>query len=209
MTLTAAPAAQPAPAKALAEVPMDPIWRLTVEQYHEMIRAGILMDGDAVEFLEGWLVTKMSKNPPHVLANDLTADKLDEIKPADWHVKRQDPITTSDSEPEPDVALVRGNRRDYHQRHPSPADIGLVVEIADSTLERDRTTKKRAYARAGIAVYWIVNLVDRTVEVYTDPSGPAEMPDYRDRTDHLEAGSVALSLDGREVASIPVRDLLP
>lgn len=199
----------PAPPPAAATIPTEPIWRLPVAKYHEMIAAGILTDDDPVELLEGWLVTKMGKNPPHVLAADLLADKLNEMRPPGWHVKRQDPITTADSEPEPDVAVVRGSRRDYRDRHPGPGDLALVVEVADSTLVRDRTTKKRAYARAGIPVYWIVNLIDRMVEVYTDPTGPAGQPDYRRRTEYREADSIPLTLDGREVAVIAVRDLMP
>ena len=190
-------------------VPNDPIWRLTVPQYHEMVRRGILTDDDPVELLEGWLVVKMGKNPPHVLATDLTADKLHEVKPEGWHVRRQDPITTNDSEPEPDVALARGSNRDYHERHPGPGDLALVVEVADWTLDRDRVTKKRAYARAGIPVYWIVNLIDRQVEVFTDPTGPADEPSYRQHSEVPETSSVALTIDGRDVATIAVRDLLP
>jgi Uma2 family endonuclease len=211
MTLsTIVPAvAPPAPAADGDDIPTEPIWRITVDQYHEMIRRGILADDDPVELLEGWLVIKMSKNPPHVLAADLAADMLHEVAPAGWHVKRQDPITTSDSEPEPDVALVRGTRRDYHDRHPGPSELGLVIEVADSTLVRDRTIKKRAYARAAVSVYWIINLVDRVVEVFTDPTGPAEQPDYRRRTDYREGDLIPLTLDGRQVATIAVRDLLP
>lgn len=213
MTLsTIAPAVStpvPAPPPAADAIPTEPIWRLPVAKYHEMIAAGILTDDDPVELLEGWLVTKMGENPPHVLAADLLADKLKEVIPSGWHVKRQDPITTTDSEPEPDVAIVRGNRRDYRDRHPGPGDLALVVEVADATLVRDRTTKKRAYARAGISIYWIVNLIDRVVEVYTDPTGPAGQPDYRRRTEYREADSIPLTLDGREVAVIAVRDFMP
>jgi Uma2 family endonuclease len=174
-----------------------------------MIECGILTDDDPVELLEGWLIPKMPKNPPHVLATELTADKLDAMKPAGWHVRRQDPVTTDDSEPEPDVALVRGERRNYADRHPGPADLALVVEVADTTLERDRTVKKRTYARAAIPAYWIVNLVSRSVEVFTDPSGPSEQPDFRSRVERSEGELVPLAIAGREVGAIPVRDLLP
>ena len=209
MTIAAIAVAQPAAVNPATDVPADPIWRLTVEKYHRMIDAGILGDDDPVELLEGWLVEKMSKNPPHRVATGLTRGQLAGSLPAGWHVDTQEPITTGDSEPEPDVAVIRGNPRDYAERHPGAADVALVVEVADATLQRDRTTKKRVYARAGVTVYWIVNLVDRSVEVDADPTGPAAKPDYRARTDHPESGSVAFHVEGREVATIAVRDLLP
>lgn len=117
-----------------AAVPDDTIWRLTVEQYHRMISAGILTDDDPVELLEGWLVFKMPKNPQHRLATQLTREALTRLIPAGWFVDTQEPITTYDSEPEPDVMIVRGQPRDYANRHPVPAEIALVVEVADATL---------------------------------------------------------------------------
>jgi Uma2 family endonuclease len=190
-------------------VPPDRMFRLTVEQYHEMIDRAILTEHDPVELVEGWLVTKMPKNPSHVTATDLTADNLNDLKPSGWSVRRQDPITTGDSEPEPDVVLVRGSRRDFETRHPGPSEIALLVEVADSTLEFDRTTKKRAYARAGVPLYWIVNLIDRTIEVYADPTGPGASPDYRRTVVHRESDVVNLVVDGGELGPIAVRDLLP
>jgi hypothetical protein len=131
-------------------IPSEPIWRLSVEQYHQMIQLGILTDDDPVELLEGWLVYKMPKNPPHRIATKLTRDALAQILPLGWYVDTQEPITLSDSEPEPDVVIVRGVTQDYFDRHPTDQDIALVAEVADSTLERDRTSRKRLYARAGI-----------------------------------------------------------
>lgn len=94
-------------------VPDNPIWRLTVEQYHQMIDAGILTEDDSVELLEGWLITKMPKKPSHSVATELTQDALMTVLPAGWFIKVQEPITTADSEPEPDIMVVRGVRRDY------------------------------------------------------------------------------------------------
>jgi len=84
-----------------------------------------------------------------------------------------------------------------------------VVEVADASLNRDRTIKKRLYAAAGIAVYWIVNLVDSQVEVYTDPTGPGQQPDYRQRRDFDRAATVPVVIEGKEVGRLAVRDLLP
>jgi Uma2 family endonuclease len=165
-------------------VPTDLIWRLSLEQYHDMIRADILTEDDPVELLEGWLVAKLRKKPPHRIATGSTRDALAARLPDGWFVDDQEPITLEDSEPEPDNTVVRGARRDYQDRHPGAADVGVVVEVADTSLARDRGWKKQIYARARIPVYWMVNLIDRQVEVYTDPSGPAAEPDYARHQDY-------------------------
>ena len=189
--------------------PSHPIWRLSVDQYHEMIRAGILTDDDPIELLEGWLVPKMPKNPPHRITTRLTREALARILSAGWYVDTQEPITTADSEPEPDVVVVRGETRQYLDRHPGPGDVALVVEVSDATLQRDRGFKKRLYASASIPVYWIVNLIEKQCEVYTDPSGPTEGADYRHRQDYGLSDAVPLVLEGVEVGRIAVRELLP
>ncbi len=190
-------------------VPNDYIWRLSVEQYHEMIRAGILTTDDPVELLEGWLVVKMPKNPPHILATNLMRDALAQLLPKGWHINTQDPVTTESSEPEPDVAVIQGTRRQYSERHAGPQDLALVVEVSDSTLGRDRGLKKRVYAETKIIIYWIVNLVDNQIEVYTDPTGPTEEPDYRRRQDYGPADDLPVVIAGVEVGRLAVRDLLP
>ncbi|WP_448541029.1 Uma2 family endonuclease [Roseiflexus sp.] len=190
-------------------IPGAPVWRLSLEQYHRMIQTGILTDDDPVEFLEGLLVTKMPNNPPHSLATHLTRDALARVVPAQWYVDAQEPFTTADSEPEPDVLVVRGERRQYHDRHPQAQDVALVVEVADTTLQRDRTLKKRMYARAMIPVYWIINLVERTIEWYAQPFAAEGEADYAQRQEVAEDGTIPVVLDGVEVACLPVRDLLP
>jgi Uma2 family endonuclease len=190
-------------------VPTDVIWRFRVDQYHAMIRAGILTEDDPVELLEGWLITKMPKNPRHSVVTQLTREVLARTLPSGWYADTQEPITTADSEPEPDIIVVRGERRHYLDRHPGPQDIALVVEVADSSLQRDRSLKKRLYAAAGIPVYWIVNLLNGQIEIYTDPSGPGEQPDYRQQQSYDSADTVPVVLEGREVGRLGVRDLLP
>jgi Uma2 family endonuclease len=118
-------------------------------------------------------------------------------------------VTIDESEPEPDVSVVRGDTRSYLTRHPGPSDTGLVVEVADESLVRDRGVKKRLYARARSPHYWIVNLIDRQVEVYSDPTGPADKPDYRLRRIYGGDERVPVILDGVEVGTIAIRDLLP
>ena len=92
-----------------ADIPQDLIWRMGVEQYHAMIEAGILTDDDSVELLEGWLVLKMPKNPPHRATTRLVRAGLERVLPEGWYVDSQEPITLIDSEPEPDVVVVRGD----------------------------------------------------------------------------------------------------
>jgi len=190
-------------------VPPEPVLQLTVGQYHEMARAGVLQDGEPIELLEGWLVNKMTKYPPHSVTTFETRRMLERLVGEGWFVDTQEPITTHDSEPEPDVSVVRGCRRDYADHHPGPHDVGLVVEVAETSLDRDRGWKKRIYAAARIGVYWIVNLVDRQVEVFTDPSGPGDQPDYGTHQVFLPGDQVPVVLDRNEVGRIAVHDLLP
>ncbi len=191
-----------------ADRPDDFIWRLSVTQYHKMIRAGILTSDDKVELLEGWLIAKMPKNPPHRISTRLTQQSLSSIVPAGWYVDSQEPMTLEDSEPETDAVIVRGETRLYHDRHPGPSDVALVVEVADATLERDRGAKKRLYARAQIPVYWIINLTENLIEVYTNPSGPTEQPDYRQRDDFTISDFVPVVIEGREVARLSAQELM-
>ena len=92
---------------------------------------------------------------------------------------------------------------------PQHADLALVIEISDSTLARDQGFKKEIYAKAGVPVYWIVNLADHRVEVYGNPGGAADKPDYRQRRDYGEEDNVPLVIGGQEAARIPVQELFP
>ena len=199
----------PSGAGPFSDLPSGLLWRLSVDQYHQMIRAGILTEDDRVELLEGLLVTKMTKNPPHIVATDLLQAALPRIVPAGWFVSMQNPVTTEDSESEPDGRVVRGHPRDYVGRRAGPSDVALVVEVADTSLASDQGVKKRIYARAGIPYYWIVNLLDCRLEVFSDPTGPAAEPDYRRRQDFGPADAVSLVIEGREVGHLDVSELLP
>lgn len=189
--------------------PGDLVWRLTLQQYHDMIHNGILGEDDPVELLEGWLITKMSKNPPHSIVTGLIADALQSVAPTGWHIRGQEPITLADSEPEPDLALARGSRRDYLNRHPGAADVALTIEVADTSLDRDRTFKLRIYAEASIPTYWIINLIERRVEVHTDPTGPSPSPGYRSTVVFRSGESIPLFIGGQAFGPVPVDALLP
>jgi Uma2 family endonuclease len=132
--------------------PRMPLRRLTVDEYHRLLAAHVLPDGERTELLEGWIVPHMTRNPAHDGTLDVTEEEIRLQLPPGWSRRVQLALTTADSEPEPDVAVVRGGRRDYMTRHPAPQDTGLVVEVSDSTLQDDRTLKARLYARSAIPV---------------------------------------------------------
>jgi Uma2 family endonuclease len=190
-------------------MPPEPVRCLTVEEYHEMRRAGILAEDAPFELLEGWLVPKMTRNPPHDAAVALLEEEVRRRLPDGYHRRIQSGVTTADSEPEPDIAIIHGRKQDFLTRHPGPVEMCVAIEVADTSLGRDRTTKARLYARAGIPVYWIVNIPQGQVEVYTEPSGPSSGPAYRQRQDYSRSEAVPLVVDGREVGTIPVADFLP
>lgn len=181
----------------------------TVEEYHRMIQGGILDEEDPVELLEGWLVLKMPHNPPHDSTVYRVQTRLWRVLPADWLCRIQSAVTMEKSEPEPDLAVARGPENRYDDHHPTPQELALVVEVADSTLARDRQDKGSLYARNRVSTYWIVNLVEVQIEVYTDPSGPGTSPHYRQRHDYGMADTVPLVLAGQAVAQFAVRELLP
>jgi Uma2 family endonuclease len=183
--------------------------RIGVDHYHEMIKTGILRDGDPIELLEGFLTQKARKSPPHSAVTGLIREALRRLITSDWYIDSQEPITTTDSEPEPDVAVIRGDILQYVARHPGPEESALVVEVADTTLRRDRGRKKRLYARAGIPIYWIVNLIKMQIEVYSEPDQQAAEPDYRQRRLYRGADKLPVLLDGMEVGQLVVNDLLP
>ncbi len=189
----------------------EPSPRLTLDLYHRMVEAGILSPSDRVELLGGWLVTKMPIYPPHRIATRKVRIVLERLVPPGWYVDQDAPVTMplSGSEPEPDVQVTRGDSGDYADRHPGPDDVALLVEVSDSSLPDDRGFKMRLYATDRVAVYWIVNLQDGWLEVYTEPSGPAAVPGYGRRSDYGADDEVPVMLDGREVGRVAVRDLLP
>src|SRR5579862_683488 len=130
--------------------PPYPIWRLSVNDYHRLIEFGILGEDDRVELLEGCIVPKMAHNPPHDGTIHIISKRLRKWLPEKWEIRIHSAITASESEPEPDLAIVRDQEREYLTRHPGPGDIGLVVEVAESSLAQDRNEKARVYARSEI-----------------------------------------------------------
>jgi Uma2 family endonuclease len=181
--------------------------RFNVQEYHRLIETGILNEGDRVELLEGLLVQKMVRNPRHDLGLSLTEQTLRPHLPSTWFCRVQSAITTADSEPEPDLAVVRAPPRRYAEPHPRPEDVLLVVEVADASLARDRVDKARLYARAAIGQYWIVNVADSVLEVHTEPDPGAAS--YAERRILQSADSVELTFPGAPPLTVRVSELLP
>lgn len=190
------------------------LFRMSLDLYHRIGELGLLTPADRVVLLDGLLVKKMTKGPRHATASQKSLKTLEAILPEGWHVRKEDPITLAggptgaSSEPEPDVAVVRGAIGDYTTRHPGPAETELIVEVADSSLAEDRLALRR-YAWAGIPCVWIVNLVDEIVEVYRQPSGACDAPGYADHTEYGPDDSITLMIAGNACGVIAVRDLLP
>jgi len=145
-------------------------------EYERLVETGVFTPGDRVELIDGLLVVAEPQSSPHYTAIRLVERVLAHAFGAGWEVRTQAPIALDEtSEPEPDVAVVRGDVRDYAAAH--PADPVLVVEVALTSLLVDREHKASLYARAGRPEYWIVNLVDRVLEVHREP-GPAPSAPY-------------------------------
>lgn len=186
----------------------DTFFRATVDQYHRMIEAGVFAEDNAVELLEGWIVHKMAKNRPHTIANNLVRRAFERLIPDGYYVDAQEPLTLEDSEPEPDVMIVRGELTDY-EKQPTSADVPLVVEVADATLWHDQNWKRRLYARAGVAVYWIVNLPNRQIELYRRPDPTSQIPSYHQQTTYTEVDEIPVEVDGEIIGRLLVGELLP
>ena len=196
---------------AVEALPRDyPPHRLTVERYERMVRAGIFAQKEPIFLWHGRLVEKMTKGRPHALVLIKLNALLVRLVPEGWYVQPEQPIALADDGlPEPDLAVVRGAADDHGDRAPGPRDLGLVVEIADSSLSVDSGSVLETYAAQNIPIYWIVNIPERRVEVYREPTGPAPSPSYRACRQYRHGERVPVVLDGREVGEIAVDDFLP
>lgn len=184
----------------------SPLYRLTLDQYERMVESGIFNAHDHVHLINGYLVAKMTQNDPHCTADDLCGEELQRVIPPGWYIRPAKPIRipSQASKPEPDRCVVRGSIRDYSRRSPEPADIALVVEVSDSSLDEDRK-QVGLYGRAGIPVCWIIDLIHGQVEVYSNPG-----PSGYGAMDVLMPGHVLpVVIDGVEVGQIQVADLMP
>ena len=168
---------------------------ISVEQYHRLSYAGIIEEN--TELIEGHILKKMTKSPEHTytVARLFEAFVLliSSTKETDYYVRKEEPLTLGDSEPEPDLAVVAGEPGDYRDGHPK--DARLVVEVAVSSLELDRE-KAALYANGGVQEYWIVNTKEQKVEVYTESGseGKYESVKYYDFTSPVDSPGFELTL---------------
>ncbi len=173
--------------------------RFTVDEYEEMIQFGIIDESHRVEFIRGEVLDKMSIGDPHAACVKGLNRWFGKHLPDVVLLGIQDPIRLTDSRPEPDVSLLVPRDDLYVSSAPQPADIYLLIEVADSSIDFDRDIKGPLYAENGIREYWIVNLNDRTLEVYRQP-GPAGYAEVRvlqrgDRTDLTTFPNLSLDVD--------------
>ena len=190
-------------------IPGHHLW--TRQKYERATELGLLGPDDRVELIEGEIVQKMPQNSLHSTAISLTQEALRLTFPVGFVVRPQLPLSVGSlSQPEPDLAVVSGSARDYTAAQPTAENAVLVVEVSDSTLLPDQTTKAALYARAGIREYWIVNLPERVLEVHRRPSPVDDALlgySYQDITRLAETGVIA-PLAAPDFA-VAVADLLP
>ncbi len=183
--------------------------KFTPDEYMRMAKAGILGEDERLELLEGNIIKMMVRKPEHDACLLNVDDALRQFCPGDIYLRIQMAVALADSHPEPDCAVIRGPRKKHTHRFPGPDEIELVVEVSDSSLQRDRGIKARIYARAGIRKYWILNVEERQLEVLTDPTGDVEKPSYRNTVILKPGDKIALVLGGNKAGEIAVADLLP
>ncbi|MBV9852298.1 MAG: Uma2 family endonuclease [Armatimonadetes bacterium] len=188
-----------------------PHYLWTREKYEQATALGLLGPDDKIELIEGEIVHKMPQNPPHSTGLTLAQEALRQVFPTGHVFRVQLPLSVGDfSQPEPDVAVVLGFPRDYKDAQPAADRAALVVEVSDTSLLYDQTQKASMYARAGIQDYWIVNLIERVLEVRRRPAPQEDAPfgfAYQEAL-HLSAGETVAPL-ATENAALAVADLLP
>jgi Uma2 family endonuclease len=175
-------------------------FRLTVRQFEKMMDAGVFRDSDRVELLGGLLVRELPKHPPHDFAVNALGDTLRRLLGRDWNVREEKSVKLGCLwRLEPDLAIARGPRERYRAKSPRPADLWFLVEVAESSYAKDRGIKWCGYAEAGIAMYWIVNIPESRIEVYTEPSGKGKSAAYAVMKVYEKDDEVPVLLDGREL----------
>jgi Uma2 family endonuclease len=181
-------------------------WKRT--EYDRLVDLGAFED-EPLELIDGQLIVAEPKSAYHSSAVTATDYALRAALPAGWIVRGQQPVSLDDeSEPEPDLVVAPGRPADY--RHTHPEHPALVIEVAYSSLQYDRRDKGSLYARAGIEDYWIVNLVDRVLEIYRDPvSDPSAVYGWRYRSVSTLAPSAAAIPLAFPSSRLAVADLLP
>lgn len=144
--------------------------RFTIQEFHRLDELGFFHPDDRVELIRGEIILMPTKKTPHSVCNRRLYKQLYDLVGERATLSLQEPIILpSDSEPQPDMVIVRNRPDDYLSSHPLPSDVLLLIEISDSSLDYDRNTKLSLYAEDGIADYWIFNLVSNQLEIYSEP----------------------------------------
>lgn len=175
--------------------------RFTVEEYHRIGEAGIF-DETRVELIDGEIYNISPINSPHGGTVKWLNRLLNRLLGNEYIVSIQDPVTLDNlSEPEPDVAVLKMREDFYTDSHPTPEDILLLIEVADSSLDNDKRVKLPKYAQAGIGEVWIMDINEQCIEVYTHPREDT----YRNKSTYLINEVVETALLG----TLPVKDIFP
>jgi Uma2 family endonuclease len=190
-------------------VPVPASERLTVDEVRRKAAMGEFSASKQFELLEGVVVPKARQTLKHETALENIQNVIGKLTPGGWHMRVQQPMNCGDSQPEPDAAIVRDALDMYEDRPPRATDVALVVEVADASLEQDRRLKGRIYARAGIILYWLLNIVDSQLEVYSSASGPVQMPGFREKRVYRAEDKLSLVVGLDDSGMVRVRDLLP
>lgn len=189
--------------------PPYPVARLSVAEYQRILASKSLEPERRVEFLEGVIVHKSVGGLRHEGGIEKLVESIRPLLPRGWSVKTNCPFVTRESQPEPDVVVVSDKLQDADSMFPRATDVALVIEVADSTLTCDRRSKARIYARAAISSYWVLNLLDSQMEVFTNPSGPVPMPGYQEQRVYRIDDRLNVVIGMDDLGAIRVGDVIP
>ncbi len=186
----------------------EPLARLSVAEYRNFKESGALNPKRKVELVEGLIVTVMRRSLRHDGGVEKVGAVLAPLVPNDWQLLTLPTLTTSDSEVEPDVVIAKKRLEEETNRPLLTSEVGMIVEVADASLLFDRRNKQRVYARANIPAYWILNLPDAQLEVFTKPSGPKPIPAYQDQRVYRIDDKLPVIVE-EDLGMIRVGDMIP
>lgn len=185
-------------------------YRFNVREFEQILDAGILHPDKRYELLAGFIVEKMTKHEPHDYGTMMLGYELRRVLGAgDWVVREEKSLNMGPSwRPEPDIVVARGPIGRYARRTPRVEDVALVIEVAEASYQRDRGSKWRRYASAGLPAYGILNTNLRLFELYGKPAGHGKSARYEERTDYRTGEAFPVVIDGVEVGRVAVAELL-
>ena len=185
------------------------LYRFTLDQYRRMSELEIISSKDHCELINGYVIDEPILNPPHASTSTKLLREFFGILDDNYSIRSDKPIELEalDSSPCPDLVVAQGSHNRYDYRHPQPKDIFLVIEVSDTSLRKDQTTMLELYALDKIPIYWIVNLPEKKVEVYSQPRA-GKKPTYKKREEFVPGQSIPIVLNGNSVGELAVSDFL-